>query len=224
MPTSRLTVALLVMLSGAAACVSPEAHRRVLSANEALRAQMAALSEHQQQLNQENAQLRADVERLGKRALDADYVARQKEELDRLLKQFHGGGQSEIPGVDLVTTAEGAAFRVAGSLLFASGKAEITEAGRAALKQVIATLQQEGRRIRVDGFTDDQPIQHSAWKSNLELSVARSLAVATFLIQNGVKADAVAVAGYGEYRPAVQGDSEEARQKNRRVEILMLNQ
>lgn len=221
MPTSRPTFALLV-LPFVAACVSPETHRKVLSANEALQATNANLQEHQQQLNRENEQLRADVDRLGKLAKDADWIKDQQDKLNRLLAQYQAGGPSAIPGIDLVRTAEGTAFRVAGSLLFASGKAEITEAGRQALKQVIATLQEQGSRIRVDGFTDDQPIHHSSWKSNLELSVARSLAVAAFLIQSGVKPDSVAVAGFGEYRPAVEGTTDEARQKNRRVEILML--
>ncbi|GAB4155086.1 MAG: OmpA family protein [Planctomycetota bacterium] len=223
MPTSRLTIALLALSIGFAGCVSNETHRRVLGANEALRAQIADLTEHQQKLNQENERLRADVERLGKLAKDATWIAEQKEKLSRLLADYKQGGPQAIPGIDLVRTSEGNAFRAAGSLLFASGKAEVTPEGRAALAKVVVALKQEGCRVRVDGFTDDQPIQHSAWRSNLELSVARALSVADFLIQNGIPPELVAVAGFGEYRPAVEGTSEEARQRNRRVEILMLD-
>jgi flagellar motor protein MotB len=223
MSISRYTVAFASLLICAASCVSPEEHRRVRSANEALKAEIASLTEHQRQLGDENARLRADVERLGKSAADADWVREQKEKLERLLKQYQEGAPSAIPGVELINTAEGFGFRVAGGVLFASGKTDITDQGKQILTQLITTLKQEGRRIRVDGHTDDQPIQHSAWGTNLRLSVERSLSVADFLIKNGLGADKVGVAGYGEYRPAVEGANDEARQKNRRVEILMLN-
>ena len=79
-------------------------------------------------------------------------------------------------------------------------------------------------KIRVDGHTDDTPIQRSQWGTNLRLSVERAMVVAEFLIQTGgLKADHIGVAGYGEFRPAVQGTDEASRQKNRRVELLMLD-
>jgi outer membrane protein OmpA-like peptidoglycan-associated protein len=57
----------------------------------------------------------------------------------------------------------------------------------------------------------------------LRLSVERSLAVVDFLIKNGLPAERVGVAGFGEYRPTTAGDGEDAKQQNRRVEILMLD-
>jgi outer membrane protein OmpA-like peptidoglycan-associated protein len=49
------------------------------------------------------------------------------------------------------------------------------------------------------------------------------MAVADFLIKSGLPADRVGVAGFGEHRPAAAGTDDEARQRNRRVEILMLD-
>jgi chemotaxis protein MotB len=195
----------------------------VQSANQALQTQLAQLKEHQQGLAKENEQLKADLVRIGKTAADAEWVKAQKEKLDELLKRHGEGSTGAITGVDVIQTSEGVAFRVLGGVLFASGKADITDQGKKTLQQLIATLKGEGKRIRVDGHTDDEPITHSSWGTNLRLSVERSLAVAAFLIQSGVPADRVGVAGFGEHRPTKQGSTEEARAANRRVEILMLD-
>ena len=100
---------------------------------------------------------------------------------------------------------------------------EVSDQGKQTLGQLIATLKQEGKRVRVDGHTDDMPIQHSQWGTNLRLSVERSMAVADFLIKSGLPADKVGIGGFGEYRPVEAAASDAARQKNRRVEILMLD-
>ncbi len=217
---STLAVAALFTL---VACVSPEQHRKALGANQALKAEITSLSAAQHSISQENERLRADLDRLGKQAADANWIREQKDKLDKLLSQYQQGAPGAVPGVELVRTSEGLAFRVLGGVLFSSGRIEISDQGKKTLGQLIATLKQEGKRVRVDGHTDDQPIRASQWKTNLRLSAERALAVADFLVQNGLSADQVGVAGFGEHRPAVAGANEDARQQNRRVEILMLD-
>lgn len=218
----RRTFGLALLLS-AAACVSPEQHRRLQGANSALQAENAALTQSQRDLMQQNDKLRAEIERLGRNVADANWIREQKAKLDELLRR-HEGAVGSLEGVEVVRTAEGIAFRVLGGVLFASGRAEISDQGKQTLSRLLQTLRSEGKRIRIDGHTDDTPITHSKWGSNLRLSAERSLAVADFLIANGVAADKVGIAGYGEHRPAIEGRDEAARQKNRRVEILMLDQ
>jgi flagellar motor protein MotB len=222
MSSMKSTFGLAVLLF-AAACVSPEEHRRALNANTALQAELASLSETQRATQKENERLRADLDRLGKQAMDADFLRDQKAKLEDLLKRYEEGGVGKVEGVDLVRTPEGYAFRVLGGVLFSSGQAEISENGRKTLLQILTTLKQEGKRVRVDGHTDNEPISRSKWGTNLRLSVERSLAVADFLIKSGMAADSVGVAGYGEYRPAEAGKGADAQAKNRRVEILMLD-
>ena len=212
---------LIVALVGATACVSPEAHRQALGENAALRAQIADLAEQHQTLSARYQQLEAQNRELGARAADAAWIEEQKKRIADLLARYGEGSATAVTGVELVPTAEGYAFRVAGGVLFASGQNTLTEQGRSTLSQLAGSL--AARRVRVEGHTDDQPIVRSRWGTNLRLSVERALSVADYLIEaEGLPADQVSVAGYGEHRPAVEGSSEDARQKNRRVEIRML--
>jgi flagellar motor protein MotB len=215
------TLILAVLSLSAAACVTPEAHRQVVGANSALQAEIAGMAESQKTLAAENERLRAQVGDLSKRAADAAWIDEQKKKLASLLAKYGEGTQSAAEGVELISTPEGYAFRVAGGVLFSSGQNTLSEQGKKTLSDLASSL--EGRRVRVEGHTDDVPIQRSQWGTNLRLSVERSMAVADYLIQTArLPAARVGVAGYGEYRPAVQGSDEAARQKNRRVEILLL--
>lgn len=215
------TLILLGVLA-AAACVSPEAHRQALGANSALQAEIAGLSESQKSLAAENERLRAQVGDLSTRAADAAWIDEQKQKLASLLAKYGTGTPSADSGVELVHTPEGYAFRVAGGVLFSSGQNMLSEQGKKTLSELASSL--EGRRVRVEGHTDDVPITRSQWGTNLRLSVERSMAVADYLIQTAsLPAARVGVAGYGEYRPAVPGTDDASRAKNRRVEILLLD-
>ncbi|MBL9078022.1 MAG: OmpA family protein [Planctomycetes bacterium] len=216
------TFVLASLCLAAAACVTPEAHRQALGANSALQAEIAGMAESQRQLAAENERLRSQVADLSKRAADAAWIDEQKQKLSSLLAKYGAGTPAADSGVELVSTPEGYAFRVAGGVLFASGQAALTEQGKKTLADLATSL--EGRRVRVEGHTDDVPIQRSQWGTNLRLSVERAMAVADFLTHTGgLPANRVGVAGYGEFRPAVQGTDDPARQKNRRVEILLLD-
>jgi len=214
-----LMMAALVLAS--AACVNPETHRAALGANNALQAQIADLAESCKKLSVENERLKGEVADLSKRAVDAAYLEEKSKKLDQLLSTYGAGTPSAQAGVELVSTAEGYAFRVAGGVLFAPGQNTLSEQGRHTLTELAASL--ANQKVRVEGHTDDTPIQRSQWGTNLRLSVERAMVVADFLTQSGgLKADSISVAGYGEFRPAVQGNDEASRQKNRRVELLML--
>ncbi len=216
------TLFLLGLCLAAAACVSPEAHRQVVGANSALQAQIAGMSESQKALAADNERLRAEVGDLSKRAADAAWISEQKKKLEGLLARYGTGTKAANEGVELVSTPEGYAFRVAGGVLFSSGQNTLSEQGKKTLSELASSL--EGRRVRVEGHTDDVPITRSQWGTNLRLSVERSMAVADYLITTaGLPAARVGVAGYGEYRPAVSGTDDAARAKNRRVEILLLD-
>ena len=214
---------MIAALMCAAACVSPEAHRQSQGENDALKSQIANLAEQHRALAARASRLETDNQELGVRAADASWIEEQKKKLGDLLKQYGNGSPTQVPGVELVRTNEGYAFRVAGEVLFASGQHTLSDGGKGTLTEIVKSLQAQGARVRVEGHTDDTPIKRSGWGTNMRLSAERALSVLDFLISSGVPANKLSMAGYGEYRPAVDEQTDAARKTNRRVEILMLD-
>ena len=81
--------------------------------------------------------------------------------------------------------------------------------------------------IRVVGYTDNVPVSRSLqgrYPTNWELSVARATNVVRFLQDVGVPPERMVAAGRGEYDPVASNDTPEGRQKNRRIEIMLIDQ
>jgi chemotaxis protein MotB len=180
------------------------------------------MAEAQKTLSAENERLRNENRDLSGRAVDAAALAADRQKIADLLARYRQAAPTTQNGVELIQTPEGVAFRVAGNVLFAPGQNTLSESGKRTLTDIATQL--ADRRVRVEGHTDDQPIERSAWGTNLRLSVERSMVVADYLTAAaGLRKSNVSVAGYSEYRPAVEGRDDAARAKNRRVEILMLD-
>ncbi|PIP18961.1 MAG: hypothetical protein COX41_05460, partial [Candidatus Omnitrophica bacterium CG23_combo_of_CG06-09_8_20_14_all_41_10] len=78
-------------------------------------------------------------------------------------------------------------------------------------------------QVAVEGHTDNDPIKYSGWKSNWELSSGRALAVLHYLVDEcKVEPQRLSANGYGEYHPVAPNDTPQNKQKNRRVEIVIL--
>jgi chemotaxis protein MotB len=75
--------------------------------------------------------------------------------------------------------------------------------------------------LRVDGHTDNRPINSPQFPSNWALSAGRAISVVQYLIAKGVPAQRLVAAGFGEFQPIDPGDSDEARSKNRRIELKL---
>ncbi len=219
---SIIAVAMLAM--SLHSCVSPEAHRQLIAANEALRGQIGDLEAYHRQLEEENRRLGGEVDRLGRNAVDAAHLRQQKEELARLIEQFQNGGGRNLQGVTVRETAEGVVFELQGEVLFSSGQATITESGQGVLGQLVPILREHRHAVRIDGHTDSDPIRRSQWRTNLRLSAERSIAVVEYLISSGVDPAQLHVSAFGEHRPAVAGTDDASKSRNRRVEIMMLRQ
>jgi chemotaxis protein MotB len=116
---------------------------------------------------------------------------------------------------------------VADRILFDSGRADLKKDGKAVLKKVGEALAQNnvGKVIRVSGHTDNVPLSSgAAYPSNWELSAARATMVVRFL-QEQAKLDpkALVAEGRGEYAPVAPNDTPENKQKNRRIEISLVD-
>jgi chemotaxis protein MotB len=111
-------------------------------------------------------------------------------------------------------------------VLFDSGKTTIKKNGLEVLKRVSEVLSKaHDKDIRIEGHTDSDKIYGSLshkYPTNWELSVARAVTVARFLVEKaGLDPRRIYAAGYGEFRPVVPNDAPENKAKNRRIEIVL---
>ncbi len=132
-------------------------------------------------------------------------------------------GLEELKGISTKETRRGLLIRLENEIFFDSGKAEIREGALTALEKVGAIIKDIPNNVRVEGHTDNVPINTDRFPSNWELSTHRALAVVRYFIENGgVDPARLSAAGYGESRPVAPNDSSADRVRNRRVEILLV--
>ncbi len=109
------------------------------------------------------------------------------------------------------------------NVLFNSGSANLNPEGEEALTQIASVLSQfSDRRFQIEGHTDNKPIKSARFPSNWELSSSRALTVVHLLTDMEVVPENISAAGFGEFRPRADNETEEGRQLNRRIEIIML--
>jgi chemotaxis protein MotB len=107
-------------------------------------------------------------------------------------------------------------------VLFDSGEARLARAAVPIIGEIADILQSAANPIQVEGFTDNNPINTPRFPSNWELSAARAASVVHLLDRYGIQPDRMSAIGYGEYKPVADNDTEEGRQKNRRVVLVVL--
>ena len=110
---------------------------------------------------------------------------------------------------------------------FDSGRAEIKTTFESTLRKVGGALNDVGGLVKIEGHTDDEPVKkvRDRYPSNWELSTARACTVVRYLVGSaGVAKSRIYPAGFADTRPLANGKSIDSRQKNRRVEITILNQ
>ena len=147
-------------------------------------------------------------------------------EREEVQKQVEEGLQHDLKAGHITLTSDerGLTLHVAEELGFASGSAEPKREMLRVLDTLSAILRRLPHDIRVEGHTDDIPINTLMFRSNWHLSAARAVNTAYYLIESkGFSPEKVSVAGYGEFRPLVPNSNEPNRAKNRRVDIVILN-
>lgn len=119
----------------------------------------------------------------------------------------------------------GIVLQVDESILFDPGKAEIKEGSIDILNTISKIIEETDNDIVAEGHTDNVPINTSKYKSNWELSTARAMNIVKYFIENkNISPTRLSVKGYGEYNPIAPNDTPENRTKNRRVDILVVEQ
>ena len=154
-------------------------------------------------------------------------LAQLKAEEAESLRHAKAQLEQRLPSSDISVGFDerGLIVRVLDTVLFDSGKAKLRKEAYAVLEQVAQVLNTDvvEQPIAVEGHTDNEPIKHSKWKDNQELSLARARSVLTCLVQERHVAPArVSTVGHGESRPIASNETPEGRRANRRVEIVVL--
>jgi chemotaxis protein MotB len=107
-------------------------------------------------------------------------------------------------------------------ILFPSGAGEFSPAAEPVLDKLAEVLKPFPNPIRVEGHTDDRPIHTGAFPSNWELSAARAASVVHQFTKQGIDPLRLEIVGFGEFRPRQPNVSNEGRNANRRVAVLVL--
>ena len=195
------------------------------------------LKEANQRLKEQNDRLVSENNRL-----EQELAARNRGSIPDLPTEGDASGGADasdllIPGengigsnVQVERTAEGIRMTIPHRVFFAPGRTELTGAGKGVLKKIAGVLNDGEYRentVRVEGHTDDVPVNkvRDKYPTNWELSTARACSVVRYLVScGGVQKGRIYPAGFADTKPVAGGKSVDSRQKNRRVEITILNQ
>lgn len=154
--------------------------------------------------------------------IELDSMEKLKEEVQKELNKNNLGTD-----VDLEIEARGLIIRFPDNVLFDSGSADIKKGALdslTAIGNVLDKKEYQTSNIRVEGHTDNVPINTSRYPSNWELSTARSTNVIKYLISNvSIDPNRLAASGYGEYHPIAGNTDNIGKAKNRRVDIVVLS-
>jgi chemotaxis protein MotB len=161
-------------------------------------------------------------------AMQSNKLFRDQEEvesMERLYQQLDEYiHQNNLQATVVLAVEErGLLIRFNDQVLFDSGKADIKKEVEKILDDIGKILNQNQKLIRVEGHTDNVPIHTQKYPSNWELSTARAVNVVKFFIERtGISPARLSAAGYSEYHPIASNDTSENRQKNRRVDVVIL--
>jgi chemotaxis protein MotB len=211
--------------------ISNEALSRVDLLNQqlaALRRQMAAIQEAlvASEAKDKDSQLR--ITDLGARLNLV--LAKQVQELQRYRSDFFGRLRELLRDRKDIRVV-GDRFVFQSEVLFPSAQAQMSPEGLAAIDQLAQAIIDLDRQIpkevdwalQVDGHTDARPINNPVFPSNWELSSARATQVVKYLISRGVSPRRLVAAGYGEFAPLEDGNTDDILRRNRRIELKLTN-
>lgn len=214
---AALAIALLGLFS--TSCVTQEGHRRAMADREE---RILALQEERARLKRELLEQEGLIDSLNAQLSEASAkVIPEPVEAP--------APQSAFPELDALGVGYGMrdgnlVISIPSSISFPSGKAVLSDDGRRAIREVAATLKRQyaNAYFHIEGHTDSDPIVKAKFASNRDLSIARAMAVLTYLVEDcAVEDEQCVVVGHGQYRNLAPNDSKSNKALNRRVEIVV---
>ena len=188
----------------------------------------AELEARQGELGQAQADL--EKERAQQKALLEAYERARQQERPAATAAAQAPAESHLlsasmpASIQVSAGQDGITYTILSEVLFDSGSAELSKAGRAALQAAARDIRAShpDAVVEVRGHTDNVPIRYSPFKSNWHLSCERAVSVVQHLIQSeGFSPARLKATGCGETQPIASNSTPEGRRKNRRAEIVV---
>ncbi|MEX0503466.1 peptidoglycan-binding protein [Alphaproteobacteria bacterium LSUCC0719] len=222
---NRLSLARIADLEDENAASKAEV-ARMTNALTALRLRIEELTTLLAEREAEAARDKIAIASLGKSLNNA--LASRVQELRRFRSEFFGRLRDILRGRDDVRIV-GDRFVFQSEVLFGQGQADIAAEGEQQLAKLAVALTQIAADIpedidwvlQVEGHTDDIPVRAGRFADNWDLSTERALSVVRFLASQGLPPNRLAAAGYGEYQPLDSASTDDARRRNRRIEMKL---
>jgi chemotaxis protein MotB len=148
------------------------------------------------------------------RVQETELAVKIKQALNRL----------ELSDFGVRVTSRDVRLTLPNPVLYEPGSAELSPDAGAILIPLARLFSECSNPILIEGYTDDVRIVGGRYKSNWELSAARSFAVIQFLVAQGLAPERFQARGYGEYRPVASNATPEGRAQNRRIEISLIRE
>ena len=164
---------------------------------------------------------------LGKKLNSA--LASRVQDLQKFRSEFFGQLREILENRSEVRVV-GDRFIFQSEVIFATGQANVSAAGKEQLADIASALREIEKSIpenipwvlQIEGHTDSDPIANSSiFRDNWDLSTERALSVVRYLRSEGISANRLAAAGYGEFQPIDSGNSSVSKQRNRRIELKL---
>lgn len=234
---TNIGIVVLAVAFTASGCVSTAEFEKMQAGKNgeiaALQTQKASLEQDNAALKQDNAALKqqntAAQQQVGsleqQKAALLETSQQQQKQYDALVQGLSKEvekGQLQVRQYQNMLAVD-----LAEQIFFDSGRATLKPGGKEVLKKVGEALKgYENKVIRVVGHTDNVPVAKSlqgTFPTNWELSVARATNVVRFLQEVGIPPERMVPSGRGEYDPVASNETPEGRQKNRRIEIMLID-
>jgi chemotaxis protein MotB len=149
-----------------------------------------------------------------KRQLESEIIS-----LSNSKEKFDGPKQN----ISVLADGRGIVIRVMDRAFFDEGKSDLKERAKGALDKIVPIIKGAPNQIRIEGHTDNVPINTHDFRSNWELSVRRATEVVRYFIErHSYPPEMISAVGFAEYRPIVDNNSPENRALNRRIEIIVM--
>lgn len=142
-----------------------------------------------------------------------------KSEVEEFILKNKLGGQ-----VKTKIDQKGFIITISDVILFNPGRSIINKTARPLLEKMKNILEQFPYKVRIEGHTDNTPINTEKYPSNWELSTARACQVVRYFIEQGIPPERISAEGFAQYRPIATNKTRKGRAQNRRVEIVYVRE